>query len=562
MSTDKDEQFTSYEAQVEYYTDYTRRNPDWDFVKVYTDEGITGTSTKKRDGFNEMVNDALAGKIDLIVTKSVSRFARNTVDSLVTIRDLKAHGVEVYFEKENIYTFDGKGELLLTIMSSIAQEESRSISENVTWGHRKRFADGKILMSYKHFLGYERGEDGNPVINAKEAEIVRSIYRMFMEGKTPFAIAKALEKKKVPTPMGKAHWSDSTIINILTNEKYKRDALLQKKFTVDYLTKKTKKNEGEVPQYYVQGSHPAIIDPREWEAVQSEFAHRKSVGKAYSGTSVFSSRLVCSDCGDFFGSKVWHSTDAYRKEIWRCNHKFGRDRICNTPHLTAQQIQTMFLRAYNELMQDRTQIIADCAMLRELVLDCSKQEKAIAEVEREMAVTATLVAASVKENATTVQEQDEYNRKFAELEAQYNAQKAKKGALQAEISDMVTWILDKVRDFGGKLIDAVKKVFGIASPSRVFADQIGRNLGLGVGLGFEDVMEDVSKDMANAIPTDFDVAANVHGVSETATGSGGGISLTLNIENFHNYRAEDISELADELSVILASKMNRKAAAF
>lgn len=435
VSTDKDEQFTSYEAQVEYYTDYIRRNPDWDFVKVYTDEGITGTSTKKREGFNEMVNDALAGQIDLIVTKSVSRFARNTVDSLVTIRDLKAHGVEVFFEKENIYTIDGKGELLLTIMSSIAQEESRSISENVTWGHRKRFADGKIIMSYKTFLGYDKGEDGMPVINPKEAEIVRSIYRMFMKGKTPFAIAKALEKKKVPTPMGKPQWSDSTIISILTNEKYKGDALLQKTFTVDFLTKKKKANEGEVPQYYVKGSHPAIIDPREWEAVQSELAYRKSMGKAYSGTSIFSSRLVCGDCGEFFGPKVWHSTDAYRKEIWRCNGKFDRDHICNTPHLTAQQIQTMFLRAYNELMQDRSQVIADCAMLREQVLDCTKQEQAIVEVEREMAATAALVAARVKENATTVQEQDEYNRKMAALEEQYNAQKAKRDALLLEIKD-------------------------------------------------------------------------------------------------------------------------------
>ena len=210
----------------------------------------------------------------------------------------------------------------------IAQEESRSISENVTWGHRKRFADGKILMSYRNFLGYERGEDGMPVINPKEAEVVRSIYRMFMEGKTPFAIAKALEKKK-----------------------------------------------------------------------------------------------------------VWHSTDAYRKEIYRCNHKFGREHICNTPHLTAQQIQTMFLRAYNELMRDRTQVIADCAMLREQVLDCSKQEQSLLEVEREMAVTTALVAASVKENATTMQEQDEYNRQFAALEEQYNTQKAKRDALLLEIKD-------------------------------------------------------------------------------------------------------------------------------
>lgn len=433
VSTDKDEQFTSYEAQVEYYTDYIRRNPDWDFVKIYTDEGITGTSTKNRDGFNEMVRDALAGRMDLIVTKSVSRFARNTVDSLVTIRDLKAHGVEVFFEKENIYTFDGKGELLLTIMSSIAQEESRSISENVTWGHRKRFADGKIIMAYKHFLGYDRGEDGTPVINPKEAETVRSIYRMFMEGKTPFAIGRHLERNHVPSPAGKPRWSDSTIISILTNEKYKGDALLQKKFTVDFLTKEKKTNEGEVPQYYVKDSHPAIIDPREWDAVQVEFARRKSMGKSYSGSNVFSSKLICSDCGDFFGFKVWHSTDAYRKEIWRCNHKFDREHICNTPHLTAQQIQTMFLYAYNELMRDRSQVIADCALLREQVLNCTKQEKAITEADRELSVTAALVAASVKENATTVQEQEEYGRRFAELERRYNAQKAKKDALQAEI---------------------------------------------------------------------------------------------------------------------------------
>ena len=433
MSTDKDEQFTSYEAQVDYYTDYIRRNPDWDFVKVYTDEGITGTSTAHRDGFNEMVADALAGKIDLIVTKSVSRFARNTVDSLVTIRDLKAHGVEVFFEKENIYTFDGKGELLLTIMSSIAQEESRSISENVTWGHRKRFADGKILMSYKTFLGYDRGDDGNPVINPAQAEVVRSIYRMFMEGKTPFAIGKALEKKHIPSPAGSPHWSAGTINSILTNEKYKGDALLQKQYTVDFLTKKQKKNEGEVPQYYVQGSHPAIIEPREWDAVQIELARRKRIGKAYSGTSVFSSKLICSDCGDFFGSKVWHSTDKYRKEIWRCNHKFNHETKCSTPHLTTQQIQALFLKAYNELMRDRTQVIADCAMLWEQVLDCSKQERAIAEVDREMAVTAALVAARVKENATTALEQKAYNRKMAELEAQYNAQKAKRDALLLEI---------------------------------------------------------------------------------------------------------------------------------
>ena len=220
VSTDSEEQQTSYEAQVDYYTQYIQSKPEWEFVKVYTDEGISATNTKKRDGFNQMVADALAGKIDLIVTKSVSRFARNTVDSLTTVRKLKEKGVEVYFEKENIYTLDSKGELLITIMSSLAQEESRSISENVTWGKRKQFADGKVALPYKHFLGYEKGPDGLPQIVPAEAEIIRRIYSMFILGETSCSIAKHLTEEGIPTPSGKAKWSPTTIESILSNEKY------------------------------------------------------------------------------------------------------------------------------------------------------------------------------------------------------------------------------------------------------------------------------------------------------------------------------------------------------
>lgn len=262
VSTDSDEQFTSYEAQVDYYTQYIKNNPEWEFVKVYTDEGISGTNTKKREGFNQMVADAISGKIDLIITKSVSRFARNTVDSLTTIRKLKEKGVEVFFEKENIWTFDSKGELLLTIMSSLAQEESRSISENITWGKRKQFADGKVSLPYKQFLGYRKGANGLPEIVPEEAETVRLIYRMFMEGKSQSYIARYLMDNNIPSPSGKKTWQVSTVESILTNEKYKGDARLQKTFTTDYLTKKMKVNEGEVPQYYVENSHPAIIDAK------------------------------------------------------------------------------------------------------------------------------------------------------------------------------------------------------------------------------------------------------------------------------------------------------------
>ena len=212
--------------------------------------------------------DALDGKIDLIVTKSVSRFARNTVDSLTTIRQLKENGTEVYFEKENIWTFDAKGEVLLTIMSSLAQEESRSISENCTWGQRKRFADGKVTVPFKHFLGYDRGEDGNLVLNKAQAEVVKRIYAMFLRGMTPHTIARKLTEGKIKTPAGRDTWSCTSVRNILSNEKYKGDALLQKRFTVDFRTKKQKKNEGELPQYYVTGGHAPIIAPETWDEVQ------------------------------------------------------------------------------------------------------------------------------------------------------------------------------------------------------------------------------------------------------------------------------------------------------
>ena len=194
VSTDKEEQQTSYEAQIDYYTKLIDSNPSYELVKVYTDEGISATSTKHRKGFNEMISEALKGNIDLIITKSVSRFARNTVDSLTAIRTLKEAGCEVFFEKENIYTFDSKGELLITIMSSLAQEESRSLSENITWSVRKGFSDGKYTIHFTEFLGYKKGENGEIEIDQKEAIIVRRIYLMFLEGMGFYEICKELNK--------------------------------------------------------------------------------------------------------------------------------------------------------------------------------------------------------------------------------------------------------------------------------------------------------------------------------------------------------------------------------
>ena len=243
VSSDSEDQLHSFAAQIRYYKDYERRHPQYRLVDIYADEGITGTCMDKRDDLHRLIRDCKKGLIDRIIVKSVSRFARNTVDSLTTIRKLKENGIECYFEKENIWTFDGKGELLITIMSSLAQEESRSISENCTWGQRKRFADGKVNMPYGQFLGYRKGPDGLPEIDPEEAETVRFIYRLFMGGKTVNAIAKILTEAGVPTPRKKARWQDKTVESILTNEKYSGDAVLQKSFTVDFLSKKMKKNE-------------------------------------------------------------------------------------------------------------------------------------------------------------------------------------------------------------------------------------------------------------------------------------------------------------------------------
>ena len=432
VSTDSTEQLTSYEAQVDYYTRYIQSKPDWQFVGVYTDEGISATSTKRREGFNRMVADALDGKIDLIITKSVSRFARNTVDSLTTVRKLKDAGVEVYFEKENIWTLDSKGELLITIMSSLAQEESRSISENVTWGQRKRFADGKVSIPYGQFLGYRKGTDGLPEIVPEEADIVRSIYRMFISGMTTNAIAKRLTMQGIPTPGGKTVWQRATVESILRNEKYKGSALLQKTFTVDFLQKKMKVNEGEVPQYYVENSHEAIIDPKEWEKAQLELTRRKNSTRRSRCDSPFSRKLVCGDCGEYYGSKVWHSNSKYRRTIWQCNAKYTDHHHCTTPHLYEDDLKQYFIQALSELLTDRDALLDDLRAVKTELLNVSAITAEETAVLQELDVVAALIKKLVKENATSALNQGGYAARYNSLAEKYETLQTKYDDLQQQ----------------------------------------------------------------------------------------------------------------------------------
>lgn len=434
VSTNSEEQETSYDAQVDYYTKYIQGRPDWEFVKVYTDKAVTGTNTKRRKGFKEMIDDALAGKIDLIVTKSISRFARNTVDTLVTVRKLKEKGIEVYFEKENIYTLDSKGELLITIMSSLAQDESRSISDNVTWGQRKRFADGKVNLPYKRFLGYRKGENDLPEIVPEQAEVIRLIYSLFLEGKTSYGIANYLTEQHIPTPTGKViPWKSSTIESILQNEKYKGSALLQKKYTVDFLEKKMIVNDGKVPQYYVEDSHPAIITPAEFEIVQGEIQRRKANKGKYSCCAPFASKVVCGDCGEFYGQKVWHSNSKYRKIIYRCNGKY-RGEKCATPSLSEEQLKDGFLKAINSLIGIKESLLEDCREMQTVLSDTTALDEELKTVTEEFMVVREMLRKMVEDNSRKVQDQDEFWAKYNPLDERAKKANARIQELMAQRS--------------------------------------------------------------------------------------------------------------------------------
>ena len=423
VSTDRDEQLTSYEAQVDYYTNYIKSRDDWEFVGMYADEGISGTSTKKRTGFTRMIKDALDGKIDLIIAKSLSRFSRNTVDSLTNIRKLKVAGVEYYFEKESVWTLDSKGELLITILSSLSQEESRSISENVKWGKRKSFADGKVYVPFSHLLGYKRGENGNLVINPEQAETVRLIYKLFIGGLSYIAIANKLTKRQIKTPGGKDKWCPTTVKSILTSEKMKGDVLLQKSYTEDFLTKKQIKNRGQIPQYYVTGNHEPIIEPETFELVQAEIARRRKGHGRYSGVSIFSSRIKCGECSSYYGSKVCHSNDAYRRTIWQCNHKFKGTK-CGTPHLTEKEIKSVFVKAFNQLFDNRNEILSNIKLVQKTLCSTDELEKKQDRLAGEMQVVSEMAHNAIRENASVAQDQPEYQKRYDELTKRYEESKA------------------------------------------------------------------------------------------------------------------------------------------
>lgn len=369
VSTDSEEQLTSYTTQKKVYTEMIAARPDWELAGIYADEGISGTRADKRPQFQKMIKDCFAGKIDYIVTKSVSRFARNTVDCLEHVRILKNRGIGIFFEEQNIDTLSIDSELYLVIYAGFAQSESESMSKNITWAYRKRFEDGKVLMQYKSMLGYRKGADGEPEIVPEEAKIVTRIFDMFLSGQTVRAISEQLRSEKIHIPGKNFSFSHVMVYNILRNEKYCGDSILQKTITVDCISKTRRDNMGEAPMYYVQNSHPAIISRETYHMTQAEIARRKTLAPASEKKAVtvagkyskyaLSEVLVCGECGSRYRRVTW--TSGGKRVVWRCSNRLENGKKYCKMSLTVKEesLHAAIVRAINKFnSQDHAAYLA------------------------------------------------------------------------------------------------------------------------------------------------------------------------------------------------------------
>lgn len=359
VSTGDAEQLTSFESQKAYYTEKILTNPEWLMAGIFADEGITGTSAKKRPAFMKMIRRCRNGQIDLILTKSISRFARNTVDCLNYVRELKELGIAVLFEKENINTLETDSEIIITMMGAFAQSESESISQNIRWGQRQAMKEGRVNFNYKQFYGYERGEDGKPKIVPEQAQVVRKIFAAYLAGMSTTAIKDMLESERIPTVTGKLVWDSAGIRRILMNEKYAGDVLMQKTYVKDCLTKKTVKNNGELPKYLIQNHHEAIVSREVFNQVQAERTRRASLTTAstngaaaaskYSSKFALSGILFCGECGKPYQRRTW-AKNGKKKVVWRCSNRLinGTKYCKKSPTIEETALQKAVLQAIKD----------------------------------------------------------------------------------------------------------------------------------------------------------------------------------------------------------------------
>lgn len=443
VSTDDEEQLTSYEAQKNYYTDKIMTNKEWTMAGIFADEGITGTSARKRPEFLRMIRQCKQGKIDIVLTKSISRFARNTVDCLNYVRALKELGIAVIFEKENMNTLEVDSEILITMLGAFAQSESESISANVRWGIRQAMKEGKATIQYKYLYGYRKGDDGKPEIIPDQAEVVRKIYDLFLSGTPVRGIQEYLNTSALPNINGEPKWARSAIDSILTNEKYCGDVLLQKTYIDDCINKKVKKNTGQLPMYLVQNHHEGIISRETFDAAQAELA-RRSAGKSpskknaptgrsrYSSKYALSDRLYCGECGTRYQRCTWRNRNGSKRIVWRCVSRvdYGNTYCHDSPTLDEEPLHRAILAAINSAVRDKDNIVYNLktAMEKELA-PVAGQQLSLSEIDRQLEQLNTEFSKALAE-ASESGDQAASSDRFREIMQKQTALKAQRNKIQ------------------------------------------------------------------------------------------------------------------------------------
>ena len=448
VSTDDEEQLTSYEAQKNYYTDKIMTNKEWTMADIFADEGITGTSARKRPEFLRMIRQCKQGKIDIVLTKSISRFARNTVDCLNYVRALKELGIAVIFEKENMNTLEVDSEILITMLGAFAQSESESISANVRWGIRQAMKEGKATIQYKYLYGYRKGDDGKPEIIPEQAEVVRRIYDLFLSGTPVRGIQEYLNANSVPNINGEPKWARSAIDSILTNEKYCGDVLLQKTYIDDCINKKVKKNTGQLPMYLVQNHHEGIISRETFDAAQAELSRRNAgrspskknapTGRSrYSSKYALSDRMYCGECGTRYQRCTWRNRDGSKRIVWRCVSRvdYGNKYCHDSPTLDEEPLHRAILAAINSTVKDRDNIIYNLkSAMENEVAPVVGQQLSLSEIDNQLE---RLNAEFGKALAMASESGDHaaYSDRFREIMQKQTALKAQRDEIQGLLAE-------------------------------------------------------------------------------------------------------------------------------
>ena len=449
VSTEKEEQEDSFERQVSYYTTLINSKPEWKFGGIYADPGITGTRAEKRPDFLRMIEDCRAGKINKILVKSISRFARNTVDALNYIRELKELGISIYFENENIDTLTPAGEVLITILAAMAEQESRTMSTNIKWSYQKKFKNGEVLLNTSMMMGYiktdRRDEEGKVIyeINEEEAVVVRRIYREYLSGVTVTRICRGLEADGIPTKLGRKRWQPSVIKSILTNEKYTGDALLGKTFKADVLSKKRQKNMGQAPMYYAEGTQPAIIEKEVFELVKAEMQHRAdekntAVGNSrYTSKYPFSGLLVCGECGHKLRRHVRKVGSGKQVPAWGCSNRISNGRAaCDSHHVNEETLQRTYTAAVQEMIADAEEVIrlvqdstglvmepentAELARVEQEIIELQEAVMEIHKAKQKRGIGAAEYTEKIREHSQRMQELEARQEELQTTENRYN----------------------------------------------------------------------------------------------------------------------------------------------